>query len=274
MGPTLAQTQQPAADEHRDDEYRDYKDCPPGVRAHYAAMRAHQSVEYVERMERKWLKFDHARMTLREAFERLTDYVDASDPDTALPNTVHAFQAAEAARAAGEPDWLQLTCLIHDVGKIMGVLDPCTADGQTQDAAQWGIAGDTWVVGHPLPPCAIMPELTTQDRVSVYAHGCGLDALKFAFGHDEYLYRVLVANETTLPHAALAMVRYHSCYPLHSGGAYAELLAPGDEETLEWVREFNKFDLYTKSDERPNVAELWPYYQKLIDKYLPGKLQW
>ena len=272
MGPTLAQTQQPAADEHRDDEYRDYKDCPPGVRAHYAAMRAHQSVEYVERMERKWLKFDHARMTLREAFERLTDYVDASDPDTALPNTVHAFQTAEAARAAGEPDWLQLTCLIHDVGKIMGVLDPSVDDGQTQDTAQWGIAGDTWVVGHPLPPSAILPEYTTTDRATIYSPGCGLDGLRFAFGHDEYLYRLLVFNQATLPAEALAMVRYHSCYPLHAHGAYAELLAPGDEETLERVRHFNTYDLYTKHDVEPLVD--WAYYEAIAAKYAIDVLQW
>ena len=47
-----------------------------------------------------------------------------------------------------------------------------------------------------------------------------------------------------------------------------------DEETLKWVLEFNKFDLYTKADSRPNVGKLWPYYQSLIDKYMPGELDW
>jgi hypothetical protein len=40
------------------------------------------------------------------------------------------------------------------------------------------------------------------------------------------------------------------------------------------VRDFNQFDLYSKSDERPNLEKLWPYYQDLIDKYLPGELMW
>ncbi|KAJ1441140.1 hypothetical protein B484DRAFT_390816, partial [Ochromonadaceae sp. CCMP2298] len=49
------------------------------------------------------------------------------------------------------------------------------------------------------------------------------------------------------------------------------------------VREFNKFDLYTKDDSRETadslvgrVEELWPYYQSLIDKYFPrpDALQW
>ncbi|KAE9019960.1 hypothetical protein PR003_g13272, partial [Phytophthora rubi] len=47
-----------------------------------------------------------------------------------------------------------------------------------------------------------------------------------------------------------------------------------DHELLDWVLEFNKFDLYTKADVRPDVEQLWPYYQSIIDKYLPGKLCW
>jgi len=61
---------------------------------------------------------------------------------------------------------------------------------------------------------------------------------------------------------------------MHKEGEYKELLAEGDEELMVWVREFNKFDLYTKADKRPVVEELWPYYQGLIDKFLPGKLDW
>ncbi|KAG2910313.1 hypothetical protein PC117_g19442 [Phytophthora cactorum] len=49
-------------------------------------------------------------------------------------------------------------------------------------------------------------------------------------------------------------------------------MSEDDEELLDWVLEFNKFDLYTKADVRPDVEKLWPYYQALIDKYLPGKL--
>jgi inositol oxygenase len=51
-------------------------------------------------------------------------------------------------------------------------------------------------------------------------------------------------------------------------------MAPGDEKALEWVREFNKFDLYTKAGDAPDPEALKPYYQSLIDKYLPGKLKW
>lgn len=35
---------------------------------------------------------------------------------------------------------------------------------------------------------------------------------------------------------------------------------------------FSRYDLYTKSEKIPDIEALWPYYQSLIDKYLPGKL--
>jgi hypothetical protein len=41
-------------------------------------------------------------------------------------------------------------------------------------------------------------------------------------------------------------VRLHSCYPWHRGGAYREFMRPEDQEKLDWVLEFNKFDLYSK----------------------------
>ncbi len=42
------------------------------------------------------------------------------------------------------------------------------------------------------------------------------------------------------------MIRYHSCYPWHTGGAYRHLMTDRDHELLKSVLEFNKFDLYTK----------------------------
>ena len=67
----------------------------------------------------QWHTFDKAELTIREAFEKLEGYVDASDPDITLPNVLHAFQTAEAARAANKPDWFVFTAFIHDMGKIM-----------------------------------------------------------------------------------------------------------------------------------------------------------
>lgn len=37
---------------------------------------------------------------------------------------------------------------------------------------------------------------------------------------------------------------------------------------------FSQYDLYTKSTEVPDIESLWPYYESLIDKYIPGELEW
>ena len=33
-------------------------------------------------------------------------------------------------------------------------------------------------------------------------------------------------------------------------------------------------DLYTKSHQKPNVKELKPFYEDLINEYMPGQLRW
>jgi len=81
------------------------------------------------------------------------------------------------------------------------------------------------------------------------------------------------------------MIRYHSCYPWHTGGAYRHLMDSKDERMLPYVLEFNKFDLYTKDDVGDGLGnngvtpeQLWPYYEQLIEKYFPhtttGSLNW
>lgn len=103
-----------------------------------------------------WLKFDHTRLTVREALEQLNELVDESDPDTTLPNIVHAFQTAERARAEfPEHDWLHLTALIHDAGKIMAFygelkLRNICWNGHILNSTfpgepQWAVVGDTFV---------------------------------------------------------------------------------------------------------------------------------
>lgn len=72
-------------------------------------------------------------MTVRVALEKLNDLVDESDPDTSLPNIVHAFQTAERAREEfPEHDWLHLTGLIHDLGKIMAFYGESDSDRTKQ----------------------------------------------------------------------------------------------------------------------------------------------
>ena len=59
-----------------------------------------------------------------------------------------------------------------------------------------------------------------------------------SYGHDEYLYSVLTGNNCKLPEAALFIIRFHSFYPWHTGGAYEHLCNDKDWEMLKWVKEF------------------------------------
>jgi len=225
-------------------------------------------------------------MSIWAAMQQLESFVDVSDPDLTLPNLVHAFQTAESIRAAGLPDWLQLTRLIHDCGKMV-YLRGCDADG-TSVAQQWSIVGDTWIVGcqmsdqlifpafNAMSPDAQHPERMTE--LGIYTEGCGLDATLTAYGHDEYMYEVLINNEgVLLPAEALYVIRYHSLYPWHDKGCYARLESDRDRMMKGWVKLFNQHDLYTKHDVAYSAAELSQlreYYSCLIAKYLPSELNW
>ncbi|XP_039961692.1 inositol oxygenase [Bactrocera neohumeralis] len=245
------------------------------VRRTYREMHLNQTVDFVKSRHERWLKFNTFQATVREALEKLNDLVDESDPDIDLPNIVHAFQAAERAREEyPELDWLHLTALIHDLGKVMAFYDE----------PQWAVVGDTFPVGCEWGEHIVYradsfvgnvdgenPKYNT--KYGIYEPNCGVDNLLLSWGHDEYMYRVLKHNKTKLPHVACNIIRFHSFYPWHNGGDYKHLEAPGDEETKKWVLIFNRYDLYTKSEKVPDIDALWPYYQSLIDKYLPGVLE-
>jgi len=277
-----------------DDKFRVYsadEDTPARVIEHYRDMRTNHTVEFYKRMEQKY-SFENGgrrKMTIEQAFAELEDYIDASDPDLDLPNMLHLMQTAEGIRKAGHPDWLQLTGLVHDMGKIMFLwgTNEDGQDGYSPTGKQWALGGDTFVVGCQIPDDAVVfPEFNRlnpdmQDsryntKYGIYQPHCGIDNLMFAWGHDEYMYRMLVANNCTLPREALDMIRYHSAYPWHDKGAYKHLMAEEDEERIQWVKLFNKFDLYTKDgDNDLKLEELWPYYKGLCEKYgLGGELMW
>ena len=254
--------------EKDDSEYRSYdaETTPPKVIEHYRCMRSKQTLAFVEMMEEKY-KFDEKtgegrrQMTIEEAFSELEHYVDASDPDLDLPNRLHLLQTAEGIRRAGHPEWLQLTGLLHDMGKIMFLWGngDIGQDGLSPNGEQWALGGDTFVVGCEFPSECILPEFNSLNpdmsdpryntKYGVYKPNCGLNELKIAWGHDEYMFRMLMANKTLIPREGLDIIRYHSFYPWHSKGAYRHLMNSTDYETMEWVQLFNAFDLYTKDEE-------------------------
>lgn len=72
----------------------------------------------------------------------------------------------------------------------------------------------------------------------MYKPHCGLDNIMMSWGHDEYLYRVLKHNKSTLPEEALYIIKYHSFYPWHTSGDYSHLANEKDEKMKTWVNIF------------------------------------
>jgi inositol oxygenase len=240
-------------------------------------MHSRQTVDFVKQRMDYWTKFDKVEMPIMAALEKLNSLVDESDPDVDLPNIVHAFQTAEKIRESHpDLDWFHLIGLIHDLGKLMAIYGE----------PQWAVVGDTFPVGCAYGESIVYKEQTFGEnpdlnnpkyntKNGIYDENCGLDKVLMSWGHDEYMYRVLKNHPNcTLPDEGLYMIRFHSFYPWHKGGDYYHLCSKKDLSMLPWIREFNKFDLYSKSPDVPVIEDLIPYYQSLIDKYVPGIVKW
>jgi inositol oxygenase len=210
-------------------------------------------------------------------FSLLDNITDLSDPDTSLPNSIHALQTAEAIRLNGKyPDWFILCGLIHDMGKIL-YINGNNEDG-TSKTTQFALVGDTFITGCDIPDEIVLNEYNKFNKDhknnNYYSNNCGLDKCEVSFGHDEYMYYILKENNHKMPLEAEYIIRYHSLYLYHSSNAYDYLLNKTDIKMKNIVKEFNTFDLYSKNDNLPIkwTSELKEYYSILIKKYISPNL--
>ncbi|KAJ4789061.1 Inositol oxygenase [Rhynchospora pubera] len=261
--------------------FRDYdveSERQKTVEEFYRVNHINQTYDYVKKLRGDYEKLDKREMSIWEGIELLNEFIDDSDPDLDMPQIEHLLQTAEAIRKDyPNEDWLHLTGLIHDLGKVL--LHP-----DFGGLPQWSVVGDTFPVGCAYDesnvhfkyfkgnPDYSNPKYNT--KLGVYSEGCGLNNVYMSFGHDDYMYLVAKENKCTLPSAALFIIRYHSFYPLHKHGAYKYLMNEEDRENLKWLHVFNKYDLYSKSNIKIDVEEVKPYYLSLIKKYFPEKLKW
>jgi len=205
--------------------------------------------------------------------DRLNNFVDLSDPDITLPNSFHMFQSAEEARKNGEPEWFQLVCLIHDLGKIQAYIDDDINLGLSIKK-QWSVVGDTFILGCKIPDKIIFPEFNhlnsdskDKDEYGIYTPNCGLNNTMISWGHDEFLYQVLLQNNHSLPEPALYIIRFHSLYLWHKENEYSHLENEKDKIMKLWVKKFNQYDLYTKCDRILDIKKLKKYYSNLFIKF-------
>merc|ERR1711962_1107857 len=158
--------------------FRDYTqndELGDRVKKTYYEMHTCQTLAFVKDQHTKWLQYDHMEANVMEALDMLNDLVDESDPDTELPNIVHAFQTAERIREEHpDKDWFHLIGLIHDLGKIMAFYGE----------PQWAVVGDTFPVGCRPQPSIVFGEESFQNnpdmmderyntQLGIYQEGCG-----------------------------------------------------------------------------------------------------
>ncbi len=256
----------------KDHVFRDYSsEVRPTVKEFYRLNHTHQTYDFVKAKKAEYCNLTTREMSVWDAMEFLNTLVDDSDPDTDSTQIEHLMQTSEAIRNDGHPRWFVLTGLLHDLGKVLCLYGE----------PQWAVVGDTFVTGCKFSdkvvfseffkdnPDSYRPELQTEN--GVYEPGCGFENVDLSFGHDEYMYHVA---KNYMPPESLFMIRYHSFYPWHREGAYAQFASANDLEMMKWVKEFNKYDLYTKTDVRPDVAKLRPYYEDLISEFFPSRIRW
>jgi len=266
------------------DEFRNFVDSPfeEIVCRTYRLNHTYQTVEFVAKQKEQHLSFDKGQMTLWDVFTRLENIVDESDPDNHLPQIFHAFQTAESLRREyPDLDWFHLVGLIHDLGKLL-VLP------EFGGHPMWAVVGDTFPVG-----CAFSPKIAKalffvdnpdiknfhySTTHGIYEPQCGVENLTMSWGHDEYLYQVLVHNGCKIPKLGLNVIRFHSFYPWHRDNCYSYFMNETDHETLKWCQRFSQADLYSKGHTVPTQADvdaMMPYYKSLITKYFPKEvLDW
>jgi inositol oxygenase len=259
------------AKEKTKDEYRNYEDpSRDTVKEFYRLNHTHQTFAFVQQKRKEFLQFNRKEMSVWDAFNFLNQLVDDSDPDTDLDQFQHLLQASEAIRADGHPDWMVLTGLMHDMGKVLCLFGE----------PQWAVVGDTFPVGCAYSDKVVYPEFFKKNtdytdpvfstQLGVYSKNCGLRNVNMSWGHDEYVYQML---KDYLPEPGLYMLRYHSFYAWHREGAYDHLLDDHDREMLKWVKLFNPYDLYSKCPTPPDWKQLRSYYEDLVAKYLPSTIK-
>jgi inositol oxygenase len=286
--------------------FRNYTECDNQVETTYRLMLENQTLGYVREMKDKYEQLNISE-SIWDTMQRLNEVKDESDPDNALPQSVHAYQTAEAASSfTGEfpveklfsesewallpkiwrdeyqgktmqtmypsidLDWLPLVGLIHDSGKVLLLREYGALP-------QWSVVGDTFPVGEPLDPGYVFYEkgyhLGNDSLVatSSYENNCGFNKVTFSFGHDEYLASVLEKNKTKLPKEAIYLVRHHSFYAWHTPRVdkrgYTHLANDYDWYMLPLLKALQQSDLYSKLPTKPDFDAVKDKFKDLVEHY-------
>lgn len=245
----------------------------------YKDMHEKQTLKFVQEKREKYSKLDNCKMTIRQALELMDEFIDPSDPDLDLPNSLHAYQTAERIRKKHPKDiQLQVCGLIHDLGKVLFKFGE----------PSYCVVGDTFPLGCKFQDSIVYYDTLDKNpdnliqlyksKLGIYEENCGISNLNISFGHDEYLYLVLKNNKNhKLEEKYWDIIRFHSFYPWHTGNDYHYFMDTlgKDKNILDDVLDFNSYDLYSKEDTDFFLTnELKEYYYELLDVIFPEELNW
>ncbi len=241
----------------------------------YRERHRNQTVEFAAIKKRWYSESSRSEMSVWQVMELLKSVQDRSKQQP-ISEARRALLFAESLHREGKPEWMVLTGLIANLGKVLC----CFGE------PQWAVVGETYPLG-----CDFSNEISFSeyfeenlDRknsdysrdIGIYHGGCGLDAVLMSWGHDEYLYQILLKQKTELPSKALYLIRYHSFYSYLDKGSYPYLTSIKDIELEEDLEEFVRIEresvaLSLTSEE---IERKLPYYRELVKSFLPKKLRW
>jgi ribosomal protein S18 acetylase RimI-like enzyme len=260
----------------------------PLRRRHYRNQwRRQQTVDQVESMQRRFLNFDHGKMTLQQALLTMAKTISApsfrvhlhqvldnqhgddddddDDDATSCSLCTRCFAIAQAFRHAGHPDWVQLLALLYSLGSIVKCLD---GEHYDYDDYDWTVPSQTWVAGCALPPSSVtFGQFQTLDEDSrchcssreeqkqigggTYPLHCGLNALLLPWTGPEYMYRMLQHNGICVPDEGMKMLRYATLVDWHTGNEYRHLANEDDVDVQGFVAEFSQIIMFHQDAPAP-----------------------
>ena len=210
-------------------------------------------------------------MTVWEALEFLDTLVDDSDPDVDFTQIEHALQTAESIRRANQPRWFIVTGLIHDLGKILCLFGE----------PQWAVVGDTFPVGCQFSTACVYPEFFARIRTArIRCIRPGWDLRTELRPRQRPSCRgATTSTSITSSRTICRPKRSTRCATTRSihgtrKASTSYLANDQDREMLKWVSAFNRYNLYSKGDGRPDAKALRPYYEDLVNEFFPTPLQW
>jgi len=288
------------------------RDTPPR-RMHYRQKWLTQTVEYVRTMRETYLSFQLGCMGLRTALDTIATSIPCrpfclvEDEEQECPSLRSlCYRTAEEARRSGQPDWVQLVALLHDMGRVVAWLDarasaatttktePTSYSCSAEDGLDWTIASRSRIVGCAAPNQATFSEFRhlnsdeSDARYStlegMYHPHIGLDHTWLNWTGPEYMYHMLQRNGCTIPEEGMSMLRYFSLGDWHEHDEYATLTNEDDEDVKYFVSDFDRMRrrAWKKCGERTGdlsdkeCEALWEgYYAAIADKYnCGGDLKW